>query len=291
MKKYILLIVSILFTSTAFWYDLSQEEKDNISLLNSSINSQFIKYWYDWFKSLISNINILIEKNNTDEKKVAILILVRDNLVNYLQNIDTQLENAKKEAEILELKEKEAQSSKNQMLNNYFSSIIWDKKVNDKCIKHYDFIDNIAKNNNFPTALIISTWKKEFNCSLANPANGWGPFQTTSKYYVPWEISLEIFWNEIVDFINVTKWKWSFFNSHKNLKDKFWLENINITYDNFSLKQLQMSAIMYNWYNSAKTLDSSGFANTNLNNSIKWNVDGIVTYFLKILNWAKENGK
>lgn len=38
-------------------------------------------------------------------------------------------------------------------------------------MKNYDFIDKIAKEQNFPTELIIAMWKKEDNCHLDNPSN------------------------------------------------------------------------------------------------------------------------
>jgi hypothetical protein len=44
-------------------------------------------------------------------------------------------------------------------------------KIDEKCTKYFDFIDNIAKEKDFPVELIIATWSKETNCNLYNPAN------------------------------------------------------------------------------------------------------------------------
>jgi hypothetical protein len=38
-------------------------------------------------------------------------------------------------------------------------------------VKNYDFIDEVAKEQDFPTELIIAMWKKEHNCNLDNPPN------------------------------------------------------------------------------------------------------------------------
>lgn len=53
------------------------------------------------------------------------------------------------------------------------------------CKDHYARIDALAREQNFPTALIIATWWREYSCNMSNPANGRGIFQITSHYYEP----------------------------------------------------------------------------------------------------------
>jgi len=169
----------------------------------------------------------------------------------------------------------------------YWWEITTSLSINEKCTKYFDFIDEIAKKNDFPTELIIATWWKEYNCTLWNPANWWWPFQITSQYYKPGDISLEEFWESVQKYIDFTKGKWDYFNNNKyhNYKTRFWSENISITYDNYSIRDLKLTAILYNWVSKDTTLDWNTFANSNLNSNVTTNNDWIVTRFLKILNW------
>ena len=187
-------------------------------------------------------------------------------------------------------KENEYKIKVNGFFETYWKDITTDLKVNEKCTKYFDFIDNIATSNNFPTELIIATWSKEYNCNLSNPNNWYWPFQISSKYYIPWDISLDIFSISIQDFIDFSKWKWKYFNENKYIdyKSRFWSENINISYDNYTIRDLKLHSLLYNWIKSNTKLDTNTFANDNLNKEIVSNSDWIVTSFLKILKWRTQ---
>lgn len=173
----------------------------------------------------------------------------------------------------------------------YWQNITTWLSISESCIKHFDVIEKIAKKNNFPTELIIATWGIEYGCKLWNPANGWGPFQITSQYYTPWDITLEEFSESVQKYIDFTRGKWDYFNNnpYHSYKERFWSENINITYDSYTLRDLKLTAILYNWVSKDTTLDGNTFANANLNDTVSHASDGVVTRFLKVLNWRINN--
>lgn len=299
MKKIILFLVSFfLFIGISFAYTPDDSELKALDSLNQMYSKKAKFNWELWTKKqiyLFENLSLSAE----DEKTKYILDYI-------LTNLRENFESLKKENEIklqeqLALIEKQKaeelkfitdyKTKAKSFFDLYWSQITTSLNVSENCTKHFDFIDEIAKKNNFPTELVIATWSKEYNCNLWNPANWWWPFQITSQYYKPGEVSLEEFWISIQKYIDFTKGKWDYFNNNKyhNYKTRFWNENINITYDYYSIRDLKLSSILYNWVSSNTTLDWNTFANSNLNNTVITNSDWLVTRFLKILNWRVNN--
>jgi hypothetical protein len=58
-----------------------------------------------------------------------------------------------------------------------------DIEILSGCMMRYDIIDSIAQRENFPTALILATWRKESSCRVVNPENGDGLFQIVAHTY------------------------------------------------------------------------------------------------------------
>ena len=299
MKKIVIFLLFVFtFFSTVSAYEPTEEETKILSLLKQNFERKWNIKWELWLKRHTYILQNALTK--TDDERVNYILNHILNDVNLVlddvkkvneEKLRLQLEEQKKKKEeelklITDYKEKSKI-----FFETHGSSITTSLNISENCTKYFDFIDEIAKKNDFPTELIIATWSKEYNCNLWNPANGWWPFQITSQYYTPWDISLEQFWESVQKYIDFTKGKWNYFNNntYHNYKTRFWNENIAITYDNYTIRDLKISAILYNWVNSTTTLDWNSFANANLNNSVTSNSDWLVTRFLKILNWRINN--
>lgn len=299
MKKIVLFLVLFLFSLDVISaYNPTEIEEKTLSRLKVLFEKQVEKKWELWLKRQI-NIFEFSKKNILDERKLYLV----SHILNDLNDIHIKIKekNELKLQEQLAIIEKQKAEELKQIqdyntkakafFDMYGSQITTSLSINEKCTKYFDFIDEIAKKNDFPTELVIATWWREYNCTLWNPANGWWPFQITSQYYAPWDINLEQFWESVQKYIDFTKGKWDYFNNNKyhNYKTRFWNENISITYDNYTIRDLKLTAILYNWVSNNTTLDWNTFANSNLNSSVTSNSDWIVTRFLKVLHWRINN--
>lgn len=295
MKKLILILLLLLWSfSFANAYEPKNPEVKTLNLLTKLIEKQSNLKWELWIKRQTYLFTNALNTVNDERKKYILNYVLSDMNANLVKIQQKNEEKLKIELEELELKKQEdLKSTKDYnekaklFFELYWKNITTSLEINEKCTKYFDFVDEIAKKNNFPTELVIATWSKESNCNLSNPANTWWPFQITSAYYTPWDITLEDFWVAVQKYIDFTKGKWDYFNNntYHNYKTRFWSENIAITYDNYSLRDLKLSAILYNWVSSNTTLDWNTFANSNLDSSVITNSDWLVTRFLKILNW------
>lgn len=295
MKK-IALILFLLLLRFSFVnaYEPAISEIKALDLLKKVIERQSSIKWELWIKRqtyLFENALNSID----DERKKYILSRVLSDMNVILFKIQEKNE-LKLKDQLIELEKHKADEVKQIQEYNqkakaffdlYWKNITTSLEISEKCTMYFDFIDEIAKRNDFPTELVIATWSKEYNCNLWNPSNGWWPFQITSAYYTPWEITIDDFWKSVQHYIDFTKGKWNYFNNntYHNYKSRFWNENIAITYDNYNIRDLKLSAILYNWVRSDTTLDWNTFANSNLDSSVITNSDWLVTRFLKILNW------
>ncbi|MDD4151753.1 MAG: hypothetical protein PHR68_04005 [Candidatus Gracilibacteria bacterium] len=280
-----LLIISLISINISYGYSPSTKETKRLEKVKTKIEKIYNKNGINSIIKLKDQVNILIEKNKKNDRNTYILREIKNNLLLYIPKNDIDQSNNIIENET-PIKEENGTSviddSKKAFLDNYGKEISGD--IADACIKNYDFIDNIAKEQNFPTALIIAFWKKEHNCYLDNPANGWGAFQITSAYYRPGEITLDEFKVEIIDFINFAKNKISYYDKdYGKFKTYFGNEDINLTYYEYNIRDLRLVSLLYNGIRTTTNLETFEFANGNLNSSIKTNSDGIVTTFLKVL--------
>lgn len=281
MRKIFIIFILILFTtSNAFAYTPTDNEIKLLSKLkqNTIIKSK-IK-WQTWLEKDVTSLEKSLAKSNDERIKYLLLQVIKDK-----KSILDEIIKQKKEK-----KESNYKIKVGDFFGTYWKDITTDLKVSEKCTKYFDFIDNIATLNNFPTELIIATWGKEYNCNLSNPNNWYWPFQISSKYYQPGDITLEQFAVSIQDYINFSKNKWNYFNTntYHDYKTRFWSWNIEITYDNYTLRELRLNSILFNWIKKDTTLDKNTFANDNLNKDIVSNSDWLVTRFLKILKWRTE---
>lgn len=289
MKKLFIIVLVCLIFQWAFWYELSPE--DNQKLINAKSKLWLSKYEKDinWYYEVKKDLQESID-TSSDEKSLYFFTQLKDEVWYIIDSYKPHnYDEIKYEEEVVE--QKDTSDFKQSFFQQHGKNIVWDLKVKENCVKHYDFVDQIAKKNNFPTALIISIWRKESNCWLFNPYNGWWPFQITSQYHNPWEITLDEMWEKIQNYIDFSKGKIAYFNSNKTYQERFGNEKIDFTYDAYTLKDIQLYAILYNWIWKTTDYVTNKFANGNLNTWVKSETDGIATLFLKITNWQLENNK
>lgn len=291
MRKIIayILVSSIILTSSSYaTYSPTQEENIKLQTIETKIDSIYKNKWVDRIEIIKNQINKYIEANRENERTMYFLRIIKNNLVSYIEK--DKKENPRKSLKIKtpEKKVSVAKSikinTKQNLIGTYWKEISWE--ITDTCVKNYDFIDEVAKEQDFPTELIIAMWKKEHNCNLDNPPNWWGAFQISSRYYNPGKISLDKFKSEIIDFINFSKNKINYYNKDSGkFKAIFGNDDIKLSHNNFSIRDLRLYSLLYNWIIKSADLKTFTFANANLNLDLKSNSDWIVTSVLKVIKW------
>lgn len=176
-------------------------------------------------------------------------------------------------------------SPKQKIFSKYWTEILTDIDTIKPCMKKYDQIDKIAKDMNFPTPLIIATWWMETTCKSYNPSNSHGIFQIQSYDYWTWEFGEEDFQRQIKDFINFSKNK----RKRQNNSHVAWENDIDITYKDYSIKDLRLHWYLYNWIYDRTSPSTSMYNNWNLNSKFENNKDWLITVFLKVINRELEN--
>lgn len=156
------------------------------------------------------------------------------------------------------------------------------------CKDHFQAIDAVARAQNFPTALIISTWWREYSCNMSNPANGRGIFQITSHYYEPGPLSQAWLLEQVQHFIDFARAKRKY---HDNVQPFDDTGAITLSYLHYDLLSLQKHSIMYNGVKAGTTPENSVYANQNFWMPAEGR-DGIVAMVIKVLaRWLEEQEK
>lgn len=289
MKKILLILILTFSFLQVSAYEPTDDEIKSINNVKEKLWDISWLKWKEWFQQKVYQIDKILINTKKDSKTFYALNQIKLEMINIYLSLWWIIEN-QAEKDLIEQSNDKKQKRIDFFKENW-KNITTSLEVNEKCTKYFNEIDNLAKKNDFPTELIIATWSKESNCNLFNPWNTWWPFQMTSQYFEPGEITLDEFLVTAQKFIDFSKYKWNYFNTNTyvNYKQRFWSENINITYDNYTLRELQIHSILYNWVSASTTLNWNSFANANLNSNVTSSSDWLVTRFLKILNWRNNN--
>lgn len=283
-KIFLFFITLSLCINQSFAYELSEKDNKALNEAKEIIWNLKEKKETSWFEIRVKKIDTLASKYKTDTRYWMIFHELKKEFESVIWE--------KKQQKLWDNSSWIWNSQINmtwelEFFNQYGADITTKLEVPEKCKTNYDFVDEIAKKNDFPTALIIATWGKETNCNMYNPANGWWIFQITSQYYEPgniWLIELE---KSIEAFIQFSRNKWNYFNTNKyhNYKQRFWEEEMYLSYSSYTLRNLRLHSVLYNGVSANTTLEGNTFANNNLNPQVTGPSDGIVTRFLKVLYW------
>lgn len=272
--KFLIIIFFFLFSfHISYWYNLNDDK--TIKTLEKKIYEISKKdNWLEEIKKLKEKIENLKLKNKSNIKNLEFLVKFDNILMYYI--------NKEKEKELQNLKES-LKEKRYSFISDFFDKH-WkeiSKYIDEKCFKKFELVDNIAKKNDFPIELILATWKKETWCNMINPNNWDWLFQIKSHYYKPWKISDKELEYQILEFIKYSHNKWIYFENNKKLKEKYNHKKIDIKYNFYTIKDLQIHAILYNWISKKYTLETSKYANWNINSNIKTDTDWIITLLLK----------
>jgi hypothetical protein len=190
----------------------------------------------------------------------------------------------------------------------------WDDPVIlDSCLQRRDIVDAIAKQENFPTALVMATWRKESSCRVVNPSNRDGLFQILSIDYPPgpvykksdlkrttlgdkqWRVYApdgaipagasfvdrgNILEEQVMDFIKFSRNK----RAYSDRLKVFDAIPISLSYDAIDLLSLRKHAIAYNGFVKGRHPENAFYANQNLWRDYEEKQDGLVTLLLKVLD-------
>lgn len=272
-RKNILITLLIVLTfcfikpTFAIWYNPTATEvvKLNKALyyLEKKFNNNNIKI--NQFVKLIKQTRL---ESNLNEKQIYFL---------------TQIEkHFNPENVVINLEQNQINNFKSNFVNKYWNSILWDKNIDPKCVNKYYFVDNIAKNLNFPTELVLAIWKMETNCNMNNPKNWDWIFQIRSFYFKPWPISDKNLEEQINILVKLIDWKLKYYN-------KKYKKNINISYENYGIYDIQIIAWLYSWNYKKVSPEKSLFWNGNLSKKFISKKDWLVTNIIKVFNWYLEN--
>ncbi len=282
MKKIFILIFSIiLITWNTFAYNFTKKELQSLKKLENKVIELEATKNINFLESKVTLLEKAQKKVKRNSKNWRILNEVKKYFRNSINNKLKKLE----QESIVNTPKHDNYDFEMDFYNKYWKNIQTNTKIPDNCFKYFNILDVYWQRYNFPTPLIMATWSIETNCNMSNPANWYWLFQITSKHYTPWEIGVIELQDQVLDFINFSKAKWDYFNNNKyhNYKTRFWNENINITYNNYSLRDIRLHWILYNWVSANTTLEWNTFVNNNLNKDVVWNYDWLLTRLLKIL--------
>ncbi len=286
MKKVISFIFVIsLSLSTTLGYQLNTKEEKQVNEAKEFIQSLATEKKLNWFESKIKSFKYASIKYQRNEKISYVLDEIKNELEKVYENKTNEIENKKL------------------FVEKYWKDIASWMRVHPRCLEHYDFVDKVARENNFPTALILATWYREHSCLMTSPSNWQWAFQIVSQRYEPWEISKDDLEEKIINFIEFSKAKWDYWEQIKynwSLPERFWTDPINISYDDFTLRDVRLQSILYNWMTQWSTLEVNRYTNTNMSEEINQklkainpntntNRDWVATMFIKLLNWEIEN--
>lgn len=222
MKKIVLFAFLILFPLSIYAYTPTIADQNQIKSLKSQINQ--IATWAKDKRDFYTQLRILKEKFSYNARLSYYLDQIAIDLVDQIH-----IEKNKVKAENIQFKK--------DFLSQYMSGISKEITDPDNCTGRYQTLDAMAYANNYPTALLMATWFRESTCGYYLPKNGDGPFQIVSKDYGTGQITEEIFWQAVQDFIDFSRNKYSSYKSRVN---------INLTYTGFDYTWIISHASLYN---------------------------------------------
>ncbi|MBS8121843.1 hypothetical protein [Candidatus Vampirococcus lugosii] len=276
--KYIFYLVIFMFLTYNFGYTYQPDLERELKVRNSVdiIKNNIINKDLSKLNEIREKIDIISEKFS-DNNKITYLIMTR------IQVIQSEIENREYNNKFL------GYEFKKSFIETHGQEILTAGYIPQLCLENYDIVDKVAKERDFPTALIISIWYRESSCRKANPANGFGPFQITSHYHKPGEISSDEFITKIHEFIDFAEHKMNHFSNNPKLKDIYGHEVLQVNYNNFDMRSIKLLSVLYSGLVTGNSPTTSYYANANLNSNFESTRDGVITLFIKILEWELQN--
>lgn len=171
---------------------------------------------------------------------------------------------------------------KNDFLAIYWPYVTSSLPLPERCFEGYAQLDELARNRNFPTSLLLASWYKESGCNLQNPWNGDGLFQIVAHDYGAGAVSIQELLEQAEHFIDFSNAKRERYKKLLRFDDV----PLQITYEGWSLQDIRKHAVLYNGMAAGVTLENSRYANNWFAGYSRPDIssqDGLVTLLLKVL--------
>ncbi len=229
MKKVlttILLIATLIMTNSIFAsYTPTAKDEKTITLLKQQIEElsetpKDLRNFFYQFKTLKEQLK------NTNNPKLYYLLsrLTTTTYESFTEQKQKKQDKAKDNKKILVKKYKKKINTKDPILQ--------------RCLDHYDMIDDLSFAYNFPTALTMATRYRESSCSFDKlPYNGDGPFQIVHKDYGTGTMHEKVFIQTVEDFINFSR------NKYQRYQGKI---KVNLDYTTIDLESVINHSALYN---------------------------------------------
>ncbi len=272
------LVGGLFGASVDAYYYPSDEDKAYATELRTQLNG-FIQddtedLWHYYFQ-----LKVLLKQFNYEPQ------------LNYLlsemyRDLRTQINNKKAAAKF------QSKEAKQVFLDNYIGGIRGEVVLDDRCVGRYNTIDDIGFTHDFPTALIIAYRYRESTCGYYLPKNGRGPFQITSHDYWIWEITDEVFTQSVVDFVKFSQAK---IDRYEKANARSGL-TIDLSYTSLNFTGVVRHWALYNslswntvYWDIKPKRPEYVFDNYTYGSGIDASRNGVMTQFLRALEWELEN--
>lgn len=293
----------------AFSYNETTQDTSLRLSIQKKVDSRFHAWDYISMSGALIKINKQLLKSQKNERVVYHL----DRAKLYLQRMQKTVANSSE------------QLSPGGFLKRYETYMHSPRSDTDRdivasCLARYDAVDAVAKRENFPTVLILATWRKESSCRVVNPSNGDGLFQIVAHSYpattvyqlknlirsgvysqwgeflgsgwLPRDLDIDTTWGPLpfVTSSNILEEQVMDFIRFSRAKRK-WYDSlqvfdeipVSLSYDAIDLLSLRKHAILYNGFAKGRHPENSFYANQNFGRDYEKKQDGLVTLYLKIL--------
>ena len=276
MKKFALGILAIVLGIGSSWaYEPTTWDNQNLTLLKSTLaksENQNLWSYYLQFQKFWEIID------GVDERLGYLFANLRD--YSY-----TQFANRKNVAK------QTSKTDRQEFFDKYKEDLLLNSELDENCIWWYNSIDNWSYAYNFPTALTVAVWWRESSCGYYLPKNGDGPFQIISKDYGTGEITKEIFYQAIEDFLVFAHNKIDRYNRNNDET-----RQITLSYTGATYEDLIKFAALYNWLDNGTVVGDvmpkslkyffEGYKSELWTGESKKN--GIFAQYLKVLDWENK---
>ncbi len=282
MRKNFLIVCffSFLFSWFFFFSDRSLAffSGDDVLMtqIENNVDSLFLKKRSsEWTEQLLEKVRLVMEQYRDEPAKTDLL----EKTLVYIRQKTLYRKNT-----ILKQKKKDFVE---QLWSGIVTKSSW---IPENCLRKYSFLNQLGVEQDFPTALIVATWWKEWSCRMSLPANGYGVFQITSHDYGTGDFGGAGLREQAQHFIDFARAKAAYYDK-ANLASGYTLE---LNYGQFDYRDLRNHAVLYNaisWTVRKEFLDPRrqdyviGNLWSGANVTTGTISDGLVTRFVKLLEW------
>ncbi|MBP7062328.1 hypothetical protein KA037_02240 [Patescibacteria group bacterium] len=229
MKKYLITIASILICGyTIADYTPTTQDKTQVSTLQKTLDNIIGSNNKD-LRSYLDQIDML-------RSRFAVNTKIGYMLQELYEHLRVKLDLQKDAAKLTSYKHKV------DFLNQYSGDIIKTINEPDRCTRQYQLVDDLSFVYNQPTSVTLATRYRETTCRWYLPGNGDGPFQIVKNDYGSGDLTLPIFKQTLIDYLEFAQNK---FNRFEKANSKSGLI-IGLSYTGLNFTGIVRHGALYN---------------------------------------------